>query len=120
MNRSARHSRMASLTKPFDVDTVRTDFPILYQEANEKPLVYLDSAASAEKPRAVIEAMDHCLRFEYANVHRGIHYLSNTATQRYEDARETTRRFLNASDVNEIISTKMLPKQLIWSRTPGV
>lgn len=106
MNSTAQHLRVVSSSKPFDVDTIRTDFPILYREVNDKPLVYLDSAASAQKPRAVIEAMDHCLRFEYANVHRGIHYLSNTATQRYEDAREATRRFLNASDVDEIIFTK--------------
>ena len=106
MNSTAQHLCVVSLSKPFDVDTIRTDFPILYREVNDKPLVYLDSAASAQKPRAVIEAMDHCLRFEYANVHRGIHYLSNTATQRYEDAREATRRFLNASDVDEIIFTK--------------
>ena len=91
---------------PFDVDQVRADFPILYREVHGKPLVYLDSAASAQKPRQVIEAMDHALRFEYANVHRGIHYLSNTATQRYEDARETTRRFLNAGHAEEIVFTK--------------
>ena len=106
MNSTAQHLRVVSSSKPFDVETIRTDFPILYRDVNDKPLVYLDSAASAQKPRAVIEAMDHCLRFEYANVHRGIHYLSNTATQRYEDAREATRRFLNASDVDEIIFTK--------------
>ena len=92
MNSTAQHLRVVSSSKPFDVETIRTDFPILYRDVNDKPLVYLDSAASAQKPRAVIEAMDHCLRFEYANVHRGIHYLSNTATQRYEDAREATRR----------------------------
>ncbi|MEM7747277.1 MAG: cysteine desulfurase, partial [Pseudomonadota bacterium] len=106
MSSTAQHLRVVSSSKPFDVETIRTDFPILYRDVNDKPLVYLDSAASAQKPRAVIEAMDHCLRFEYANVHRGIHYLSNTATQRYEDAREATRRFLNATDVDEIIFTK--------------
>ncbi len=106
MSGTAQHLRVVSSSKPFDVETIRTDFPILYRDVNDKPLVYLDSAASAQKPRAVIEAMDHCLRFEYANVHRGIHYLSNTATQRYEDAREATRRFLNAADADEIIFTK--------------
>ncbi len=106
MNNTAQHLRVVSSSKPFDVETIRTDFPILYRDVNDKPLVYLDSAASAQKPRSVIEAMDHSLRFEYANVHRGIHYLSNTATQRYEDAREATRRFLNAADVDEIIFTK--------------
>ena len=73
---------------PYDVERIRSDFPILYREVYGKPLVYLDNAASAQKPRSVIEAMDHAYRFEYANVHRGLHYLSNTATQRFEDARE--------------------------------
>jgi cysteine desulfurase/selenocysteine lyase len=90
----------------FDAARARLDFPILAREVNGKPLVYLDSAASAQKPVQVIEAMDHCLRMEYANVHRGIHYLSNTATQKYEDARETVRRFLNARHASEIIFTK--------------
>src|SRR5690606_3313117 len=78
----------------------------LSREIYGKPLVYLDSAASAQKPLPVIEAMDHTLRFEYANVHRGIHLLSNTATQKYEDARETVRRFLNAPSAEEIVFTK--------------
>jgi cysteine desulfurase / selenocysteine lyase len=90
----------------YDVDRVRLDFPILAREVNGKPLVYLDSAASAQKPLQVIEAMDFAMRAEYANVHRGIHYLSNTATQKYEDARETCRRFLNAGSAAEIIFTK--------------
>ncbi len=90
----------------FDVARIRTDFPILYREVYGKPLVYLDSAASAQKPKAVIEAMDHALRFEYANVHRGIHYLSNSVTQKYEDAREVTRGFLNARSSDEIVFTK--------------
>ena len=73
---------------PYDVERIRADFPILYREVYGKPLVYLDNAASTQKPRSVIETMDHIYRFEYANVHRGLHYLSNTATQRFEDARE--------------------------------
>jgi len=93
-------------TPGFDVDRIRADFPILFRDIYGKPLVYLDSAASAQKPRQVIEAMDHFQRFDYANVHRGIHYLSNTATQKYEEARETTRRFLNARHVEEIVFTK--------------
>jgi cysteine desulfurase / selenocysteine lyase len=97
---------VATEPKGFDVASVRGEFPILYREVNGKPLVYLDSAASAQKPRCVIEAMDHCLRFEYANVHRGIHYLSNTATQKYEDARNACRRFLNARHDEEIAFTK--------------
>jgi len=96
----------SATAKRFDVERYRADFPILFREVYGKPLVYLDSAASAQKPLSVIEAMDHALRFEYANVHRGIHLLSNTATQKYEDARETVRRFLNAPSPEEIIFTK--------------
>jgi cysteine desulfurase/selenocysteine lyase len=91
---------------PFDVARIRADFPILFREVYGKPLVYLDNAASAQKPRSVIDTMDHAYRFEYANVHRGLHYLSNTATQHFEDARESVRRFLNAGSVDEIIFTK--------------
>jgi cysteine desulfurase/selenocysteine lyase len=92
--------------KHFDVERVRADFPILARPVHGKPLVYLDNAASAQKPLRVIEAMDRMLRSEYANVHRGIHFLSNTATQKYEEARETVRRFLNARAVEEIVFTK--------------
>jgi cysteine desulfurase/selenocysteine lyase len=91
---------------PFDVARLRADFPILFREIHGKPLVYLDNGASAQKPAAVIDAMDHAYRFEYANVHRGLHYLSNTATGRMEDARETVRRFFNAGSVEEIIFTR--------------
>ncbi|MCC0007006.1 MAG: cysteine desulfurase [Hyphomicrobiaceae bacterium] len=90
----------------YDVERIRADFPILYREVYGKQLVYLDNGASAQKPTPVIEAMDHAYRFEYANVHRGLHYLSNTATQRFEDARETARRFLNAPSTDEIIFTR--------------
>jgi cysteine desulfurase/selenocysteine lyase len=89
-----------------DVARLRADFPILFREVHGKPLVYLDNGASAQKPAAVIEAMDHAYRFEYANVHRGLHYLSNAATSRMEDARETARRFFNAGAVEEIIFTR--------------
>ena len=96
----------AAAGQAYDVDRIRADFPILYREVYGKPLVYLDNAASAQKPRSVIETMDHIYRFEYANVHRGLHYLSNTATSKYEDAREVARRFLNAGSVDEIIFTR--------------
>ena len=86
--------------------SLRADFPILSREIHGRPLVYLDSASSAQKPTAVLEAMDHAMRFEYANVHRGIHLLSNAATQNYEDARETVRKFLNARVPEEIVFTK--------------
>ncbi len=104
--RRSRPSPAASPAAPYDVERIRADFPILYREVYGKPVVYLDNAASAQKPRSVIEAMDHAYRFEYANVHRGLHYLSNTATQNFEDAREVTRRFLNAGSADEIIFTK--------------
>ncbi len=89
----------------FDVGKIRADFPILFREIYGKPLVYLDNGASAQKPRAVIEAMQYTLEHEYANVHRGLHYLSNTATAKFEEAREITRRFLNAPSVDDIIFT---------------
>lgn len=90
---------------PYDVDVIRADFPILSREVYGKPLVYLDNGASAQKPRAVIDAMRHAMEMEYANVHRGLHYLSNTATQAFEDAREKARAFLNAPTTEEIIFT---------------
>ncbi|MBL8791022.1 MAG: cysteine desulfurase [Rhizobiales bacterium] len=90
----------------FDVATIRQDFPILSREVYGKPLVYLDNAASAQKPKAVIDAMLKSMTTEYANVHRGLHYLSNAATQAFEDARESVRRFLNARSKDEIIFTR--------------
>ncbi len=89
-----------------DVARLRADFPILFREVYGKPLIYLDNGASAQKPLPVLEAMDHAYRFEYANVHRGLHYLSNVATTRMEDARETVRQFFNAPSVEEIIFTR--------------
>jgi cysteine desulfurase/selenocysteine lyase len=104
---------MTALTKEsdftgggFDVERIRTDFPILYREVYGKPLVYLDNGASAQKPRAVLDAIEHAYKMEYANVHRGLHYLSNTATANFENARETVRRFLNAGSSEEIIFTR--------------
>ena len=90
----------------YDVETIRTDFPILFREVYGKPLVYLDNGASAQKPRSVLDAIDYAYKMEYANVHRGLHFLSNAATARYEDARETVRRFLNAGSVEEIVFTR--------------
>ena len=89
----------------FDVLKARADFPILSREINGKPLVYLDSGASAQKPEAVIEAMSHAMRHSYANVHRGLHRLANETTDAYEAGRETVARFIGA-DVNEIVFTK--------------
>ncbi len=91
---------------PYDVEALRGDFPILSTSVYGKPLTYLDNGASAQKPRAVIDAVTRAYAQEYANVHRGLHYLSNTATERYEEAREITRRFLNAAHSDEVIFTK--------------
>ncbi|MDR6634195.1 cysteine desulfurase/selenocysteine lyase [Phyllobacterium sp. 1468] len=90
----------------YDVEAVRQDFPILSREVYGKPLVYLDNGASAQKPRAVIDMITHTYSNEYANVHRGLHFLSNAATDAYEKARENVRRFLNAASVDEIVFTK--------------
>jgi cysteine desulfurase/selenocysteine lyase len=87
----------------FDVERVREDFPILSEEVYGKPLVYLDSGASAQKPRAVIDAISNVYETEYANVHRGVHYMSQKATDAMEAARETVRAFINARDIREVI-----------------
>jgi cysteine desulfurase/selenocysteine lyase len=90
----------------FDVAALRGQFPILEREVNGHPLIYLDSAASAQKPRAVIEAMTGVMERSYANVHRGLHTLANETTDAYEAAREAVRRLLGAGDANEIVFTK--------------
>ena len=87
----------------FDVEAVRKDFPILHQQIRGKPLVYLDSAATSQKPRAVIDAIARYYFEENANVHRGVHLLSERATKDYEDAREKVRRFVNAAHAHEIV-----------------
>ena len=92
--------------EPYDVAKIRADFPILTERPYGKPLVYLDNAASAQKPKAVIDRLVHAYEHEYANVHRGLHYLANAATEAYEAARETVRRFLNAASTEEIIFTR--------------
>jgi cysteine desulfurase / selenocysteine lyase len=91
---------------PYDVAKVRADFPILVRQVHGKPLVYLDSAASAQKPRQVIETISRAYGFEYANVHRGAYYLSETATAAYEAAREKVRAFINAGSLKEVVFTK--------------
>ena len=87
----------------FDVLKIRADFPILAREVNGKRLVYLDNGASSQKPEAVINAVTQAYKEEYANVHRGLHYLSNLATEKYESVRGVVAKFLNASDESEII-----------------
>jgi cysteine desulfurase/selenocysteine lyase len=90
----------------FDVASARPDFEILSRQVYGKPLVYLDSAASAQKPQKVLDAMRAFANSEYANVHRGVHFLSAAATGRYEAARETARRFVGAAHTDEIVFTK--------------
>ncbi len=87
----------------YDVEAVRRDFPILERQIGGRPLVYLDSAASAQRPRAVMDAMVDCYSRYYANVHRGVHTLSQESTDAYEAARASARRFLNAPSVREVV-----------------
>jgi cysteine desulfurase/selenocysteine lyase len=88
-----------------DLDRIRADFPILARQVNGKPLVYLDNGASAQKPQAVIDAVVRAYAEEYSNVHRGLHYLSNLATDKYEAVRGKLQRFLNAAHEDEILYT---------------
>ena len=106
-------STAATIAKPvtasgaaFDVDRVRADFPILSREVYGKPLVYLDNAASAQKPVQVLDAIRDAYANDYANVHRGLHYLANASTQAFEDSREKVRALLNAPTTDEVIFTK--------------
>jgi cysteine desulfurase/selenocysteine lyase len=90
-------------TRAFDVQKVRRDFPVLHQKVHGKPLVYLDNAATTQKPLAVIEAIQHYYLHDNSNIHRGVHTLSERATEAYERVRETARKFLNAASTKEII-----------------
>jgi len=90
----------------YDVNRVRADFPALGMQVYGKPLVYLDNAASAQKPKAVLDRLTQAYTSEYANVHRGLHYLANAATEGYEGAREKVRAFLNAARTEEIVFTR--------------
>jgi cysteine desulfurase/selenocysteine lyase len=106
----------------FDVDAVRRDFPILSREVHGKPLVFLDSAASAQKPYQVLDAERHIYEHEYANVHRGIHDLSQVCTDRMEAARDKVRAFLNAASAKEIVFTRNATESInlvaaSWGRT---
>ena len=94
------------MTGAYDVQRIRKDFPALAMQIYGKPLVYLDNAASAQKPQAVLDRLNHAYTSEYANVHRGLHYLANAATEAYEVAREKVRDFLNAPRKEEIIFTR--------------
>ena len=103
---AARRPGRGNLPPEFDVERIRGDFPILAQQIHGKPLVYLDNAASAQKPRAVIEAVARFDATDYANIHRGVHTLSQRATEAFEASRDTVRAFLNAADRKEIIFTR--------------
>src|SRR5947209_1730911 len=87
----------------YDIARIRQDFPALAMQVYGKPLVYLDNAASAQKPQAVLDRLNQAYTSEYANVHRGLHYLANAATEAYEGAREKVRVFLNAKRAEEIV-----------------
>lgn len=110
MNQMAAASAMDASSRAnlpaYDVEKVRSDFPILSREVHGKPLVFLDSAASAQKPRAVIDAISGVYEGEYANIHRGVYYLSMRATELYDEAREKVRAFLNAQHTSDIVFTR--------------
>ncbi len=89
----------------FDVFEFRKEFPILSKKVNGKPLVYLDNGASSQKPMSVIEAVKNCYENEYSNVHRGLHFLSNLATENFEAVREKVKNFLGAAYQEEIVFT---------------
>ena len=94
------------MTRPLDIVAIRDEFPILSRKVNGQQLVYLDNAASAQKPDAVIDAMANQMRTAYANVHRGLHTLANETTEAFEAARRSVQRFLNAASVDDIVFTK--------------
>jgi len=98
--------REKAVKLPFDVERIRRDFPILQSKVHGHPLVYLDNAATAQKPQAVIDAIVRYYESENANIHRGVHYLSQLATEEFEKARETVRAFVNAAGAKEIIFTR--------------
>jgi len=87
----------------FDVEKIRADFPILSRQVNGKPLVYLDNGASAQKPQVVIDAFTQAYSHEYSNVHRGLHFLSNLATEKYESVRGVVARFLGVVNEDDIV-----------------
>ena len=95
-----------AIKRPFDIDAIRADFPILHQQVKGKPLVYLDNAATTQKPQAVMDALSSYYSSINSNVHRGAHTLSDLATRDFENARVTVQRFLNAPSEKEIIWTR--------------
>ncbi len=100
-----KNIKMDSRFRKFDVNEIRKDFPILSREVNGKPLVYFDNAATTQKPNIVIDSMAHYYKYENANIHRGLHFLSEVATEQYENARLKVKEFINAMSVSEVIFT---------------
>jgi cysteine desulfurase/selenocysteine lyase len=98
--------RVAPLTAPLPIEKIRRDFPILGTRVHGKPLVYLDNAATTQKPQVVIDALVRYYATENANIHRGVHWLSERATAAYEGARERVARFLRAASPREIVFTR--------------
>ena len=95
-----------NFTAAYDIERIRADFPILKQKVYGKPLVYLDNGASAQKPRQVLDAMNEAYETYYSNVHRGVHWTSQTSTEAFEGSRKKVAAFLNAVSENEIIFTR--------------
>src|SRR5690242_21703305 len=106
MSTVAKFPEKIHAASTYDVQKVRRDFPILHQAVHGKPLVYLDNAATTQKPLAVIEALDSYYRTYNSNIHRGLHLLSEKATAAYEASREKVRAFLNAEKAQEIVFTR--------------
>jgi cysteine desulfurase/selenocysteine lyase len=105
-------THLTTLSHGFDIARIRADFPILAQKIRGKPLVFLDSAASAQKPRAVIDAMSHAMETQYANVHRGLHWMSERTTDAYEAARDAIASLMNARDRSEVVITRNVTESL--------
>src|SRR5437773_4706214 len=99
-------SQPRASARAYEVSRIREDFPILKTTVSGKPLIYLDNGATTQKPRQVIDAIKHFYEHENANIHRGVYYLSQLATDRYEGARHKVRKFINASEDREIIFTR--------------
>ena len=97
---------IAETKRKFDVNEVRKDFPILTRMVNDKLLVYLDNAATSQKPQVVIDALTNYYTYDNANIHRGLYFLSELATEKYEDARLKVKEFINALSTSEIIFVK--------------
>ena len=102
----------------YDVQKIREDFPILSRSVYNKPLIYLDNGATTQKPRQVVESITDEYYSVNANVHRGVHFLSQQVTNLHEASRETVRKFINARSISEIVLHVVLPKASIWLHRP--